>query len=635
MCPTNTIRCAIALLGAGLVFAQTPRPDWRRIGNAALDLALPSFATGSVERVWYSEDGTQLFARASADRTFVTKDFETWTALTPDAAVPVAPIDLVVAHRPETVARVRASRVPQERMYAFGRFVYRSDDGGSRWGSLTNFKGNSILGDGLVDLAVSPRDSDELVVASQTGVWRSLDGGQSWTGLNDGLPNVAVRRILGTPQNTQGARVVIDLEHVATAFEWQPGEKQAWRPVRDTNFERDQQIRSGLSTTLQTRVTALALSGEAMYVGSADGRIWASSDRGRTWIANPDQYAAPVESIYADSRDSRMAVAALGARFANAPATTRAPHVIRTTNGGGFWDDLTANLPDVAAHGVAAERTSGAVYVATERGLYLANEDLAGAGAAAPWTLLSDSLPGNRATDVRLDEGANQLYASFEGYGVYAAPAPHRFRSPRMVSAADFADRPAAPGGLVTVLGANIRSAKAGGSNSPVLSASDAKSEIQIPFEATGTSLSLALESTSGTLTLPLPLRPAAPAIFVDGEGAPFLLDADAGVVLDPMRPARSNMRVQILATGLGEVRPHWPSGVPAPAENPPAVAAPVRAMLDRSPVEVTRATLAPGYVGYYLIEIQLPKLVNYGPAELYLEVDGQPSNRVRVYIEP
>jgi hypothetical protein len=26
---------------------------------------------------------------------------------------------------------------------------------------------------------------------------------------------------------------------------------------------------------------------------------------------------------------------------------------------------------------------------------------------------------------------------------------------------------------------------------------------------------------------------------------------------------------------------------------------------------------------------------VNYGPAELYLEVDGQPSNRVRVYIEP
>ena len=49
----------------------------------------------------------------------------------------------------------------------------------------------------------------------------------------------------------------------------------------------------------------------------------------------------------------------------------------------------------------------------------------------------------------------------------------------------------------------------------------------------------------------------------------------------------------------------------------------------------VTRATLAPGYVGFYIVEGQVPKLVNSGPAELYLEVEGQPSNHVRVYIEP
>jgi len=53
------------------------------------------------------------------------------------------------------------------------------------------------------------------------------------------------------------------------------------------------------------------------------------------------------------------------------------------------------------------------------------------------------------------------------------------------------------------------------------------------------------------------------------------------------------------------------------------------------APVQVTRATLAPGYVGMYLVEIEVPNIVNYGPAELYIETDGQPSNRVRVYIEP
>ncbi len=51
--------------------------------------------------------------------------------------------------------------------------------------------------------------------------------------------------------------------------------------------------------------------------------------------------------------------------------------------------------------------------------------------------------------------------------------------------------------------------------------------------------------------------------------------------------------------------------------------------------MEVTRAELAPGYVGFYLVEITVPKISNYGPAELYMDVDGASSNRVRVYIEP
>ena len=114
-----------------------------------------------------------------------------------------------------------------------------------------------------------------------------------------------------------------------------------------------------------------------------------------------------------------------------------------------------------------------------------------------------------------------------------------------------------------------------------------------------------------------------------------MLLDAESGVMLDSMSPARSGNRVQILSTGLGRVRPEWPTGVPAPLEAAPAVVARVRAWLDRAPVDVTRAVLAPGYIGFYLIEIELPTIVNYGPAELYIEADGRESNRVRIFIEP
>jgi uncharacterized protein (TIGR03437 family) len=60
-----------------------------------------------------------------------------------------------------------------------------------------------------------------------------------------------------------------------------------------------------------------------------------------------------------------------------------------------------------------------------------------------------------------------------------------------------------------------------------------------------------------------------------------------------------------------------------------------MRAYLNGTPVEVTRATLAPGYVGFYLVEVLLPPLVNAGPGELHLEADGRGSNQVRIDLEP
>ena len=60
------------------------------------------------------------------------------------------------------------------------------------------------------------------------------------------------------------------------------------------------------------------------------------------------------------------------------------------------------------------------------------------------------------------------------------------------------------------------------------------------------------------------------------------------------MNPAHSRGHIQILSTGLGRVTPDWPNGIAAPVDNPPRVAATVRAYLDRQPVEVTRAVLAP-----------------------------------------
>jgi uncharacterized protein (TIGR03437 family) len=239
-------------------------------------------------------------------------------------------------------------------------------------------------------------------------------------------------------------------------------------------------------------------------------------------------------------------------------------------------------------------------------------------------------LPEAKALDVQLDENGNQLFVAFEGWGIYAALAPHRRQLPALVSAADLRPRAAAPGALLSILGPEglrVRGAVGLGSLS-------GETQLQVPFNAEGRELLLQLESTARAWSLAVPLERTAPAVF-ERDGAPMLIDGDSGVLLDALRPARSGMRLQILATGLGRVRPEWPAGVEAPLEAPPVVEATVRVMLDGQSLEVTRAVLAPGYIGFYLVEALVPNLVNRGTAELSVEVAGRESNRVRVHIEP
>ena len=643
MCRRTTVRIAaigglaIGLAALPLRVAAQMAVAWRHVGNSAMALALPSLATGAVDRVWYSPDGSSLYARTASGRLFQTSDFEQWRLVTDAKVTPPAEEEPPAPTAPESNFKLAAGGAAG-RLYGVGRDAYRSDDGGDSWVNLTSYKGTSLLGTGLASAAASPSDPDEVTVASATGVWRSVDGGLSWTGLNDFLPNLPSGHLLGLPSGTRGVR--LSVANSAGEIEWAPGEKTAWKPVDvasgGSDVVRDENQKNALSEVLKHSLTAIATAKDYIYAGDSDGRLRVSTDAGVSWGAvSKVGDSGKVEAIWVDPNDPRVAVAALSARTTGAPSSTKPSYVLRTMNGGGFWDDITANLPDMAsAHGVTADRASGAVYVATDMGIFFTATDLGSAGRPGAWTSLSDSLPAAAATDVKLDAGGNQLYVALDGYGVYTAIAPHRLRDARVVSAADYSAKPAAPGALLSVLGARVESASSDDVTAPVLDASDTASQIQVPFSATGNTVSLSLDAAAGPLSFQVPLRSVSPAIFVDPEGTPLIMDQASGVLLDASKPARASSRIQVLATGFGQVKPDWPTGLEAPLNDPPRVAATVRAYLDGSPVEVTQASLAPGYVGFYLIEIQIPRILNAGAAELYLEAEGQQSNRVRLYVE-
>ena len=636
MCRGDTVHpIGLLLIVSGLAvvptMGQAPTEvarllDWRKVGSMSVDLMLAAPATGPVDEVWFGPEGRTLYARTHSGIVYETADFENWTAAASSAARSDSFPSIAAEHLPTANAVLRASPADARRMYALGDHLYVSEDGGGTWTNLTAYRGESVIGSGQRDVAISPQDANQLVVANEFGVWRSMDGGLSWTGLNRFLPNLNVRRILGTPANGRGVEVEID--GLGTA-ELRPGNRAAaspWQAIADPRIDQEGQLRRSYSTLLGAEITAIASGGDVVYAWSADGRIWTSLDRGRTWSLPRGAAAGPIENFFVDAQSPRVALAV--ARGAGA-------HVLRTTNTGGFWDDLSTNLPDVPAHGIAADRAAGVAYVATDRGVYWSHQDLDGAGQALPWALISGNLPVSRATAVALDPTGSQLFIAIEGYGVYASAAPHSGGALRIVNAADFSTRPAAPGSLVSVLGSPILKARVGDVEFPILASSASGTQIQVPFSVNGPLVPLALDAASGRVLLGLAVQPASPAIFVDRDGAPMLLDADTGMMLDAANTARSNARIQVLATGLGRVRPDWPTGLAAPLENPPVVATTVKAYLDREPLEVTRATLAPGYIGLYLIELQLPELVNAGPADLYVTAGGQESNHVRIYLEP
>ncbi len=601
--------------------AATPAgetPSWRRIGEPSINSHLAGPSTGPVSSVWYSTDGASLYARTASGRIFQTADFENWTPS--DGSRPDAPQRVDPVHKPEAQANVVTIAGDTRRFWSLGHNLLSSDDGGRSWTNISG-PGDGVIGSAQHDVAGKPDASSAFAVANDAGVWQTQDGGETWAGLNDKLPNLPISRILSTTRGT----VRVALEDGRTLQ--LGGVRAPWNVVpTESALANEASQKQRLKSFLGAEITAVSYAGEWSYAGSADGRIWTSRDRGVSWLPPMSAARGSIERIYVDKDAPRAALAVAGGPGAR---------LLRTVDGGAVWDDVTGNLAEFKVHAAVADRAAGVAYAATERGVFMARVDMNAFAPASLWQPLNASLPAAPVVDIELDATGSQLFAALYGYGLFSAPVPVRTGAMRITNSADFSTRPAAPGSLISVLGAKVATAHAGDLKFPVLASDAGESQLQVPFEARANTVDLSVDAARGPVNLPLTIRSVSPAIFVDPDGFPFLVDADSGLALDAASVAHPRARLRLLATGLGRVQPMWPTGVPAPVENPPAVVANVKAYLDGVPLEVSKATLAPGYVGYYLIEVQLPAILNAGPAEFYVTADGEQSNRVRVQLDP
>jgi len=201
----------------------------------------------------------------------------------------------------------------------------------------------------VTSIAADPSDSKTLYAgAAGGGVWRTVDGGQTWTPVTDTQASLFIGAVAVAPSNS---KVIY-----AGTGEANNGPSKELRELRYNIFSGRGILRSGdggatwslLGGSTFTRRTisrlVVAPNNENVVYAAVGARasdgldgntgVWKSSDGGATWTNTTQKISTttPVSDLAIDPSNSQLLYAAFGD-----PAGNSANGVYRTTDGGATW----------------------------------------------------------------------------------------------------------------------------------------------------------------------------------------------------------------------------------------------------------------------------------------------------------
>jgi uncharacterized protein (TIGR03437 family) len=177
-----------------------------------------------------------------------------------------------------------------------------------------------------------------------------------------------------------------------------------------------------------------------------------------------------------------------------------------------------------------------------------------------------------------------------------------------------------------------------GGIQTPLFFASSTQINFQVPWELRNQSqstLAATLDSAASAAQT-VSVAPVAPAIFTtnaSGSGQGAILDTTYRLV-DSANPVAAGSYVLIYCTGLGAVSDQPATGSPAPSD-PLAWSATPTVTIGGAAANVQFSGLAPGYVGLYQVNAQVPAGSATGSSvPVVISMGGVTSNAVTMAVE-
>jgi photosystem II stability/assembly factor-like uncharacterized protein len=106
--------------------------------------------------------------------------------------------------------------------HRFGQgLIYKSEDSGEHWAIVntgsTNLHSNAII----YSILVFPQSSNEIIVSTDYGVYKSMDGGINWEPKNIGLPHTNTRKVIMDP--TDPTILYLTINSPPNESPWQGG----------------------------------------------------------------------------------------------------------------------------------------------------------------------------------------------------------------------------------------------------------------------------------------------------------------------------------------------------------------------------------------------------------------------------
>ena len=171
----------------------------------------------------------------------------------------------------------------------------------------------------------------------------------------------------------------------------------------------------------------------------------------------------------------------------------------------------------------------------------------------------------------------------------------------------------------------------------PLFFVSSGQINAQFPFAVLPGEVSVQVKRGSETSAVQtVTIAAVSPGIYTlnqqdTGNGA--ILHAETFQAVNQSAPARPGEFLSIFCAGLGALQSPATSG-DIPPTPPPQTTSQPQVNIAGIPGEVTYSGLAPGFVGLYQVNVQVPAGVPSGTQELQIIINGVPSNTVTIAVQ-